>query len=361
MAQQMAMQHRSLFDGVEDATLFLPGLTVGRLLNTALAFFFLRLLVAIVAHRQMLQPRYGRTHRVVGMILLLYLVAGLIDARAIGPFIPPHLVGIYDAGISALGFATACSAALEFGSERVHQRGSEASGILDEKAVVSHSEMVEHCFYQLLNLCQIGFLYAVAALQQHRVKAHGERALAGADVARIALAIGMLLPWLARGRFPVNAFSANYKKPGVGGATPLIRFLYRMKKWQYLLYKHGLLHGLNASVAVGRCMPHAAPCPPPLVVTAHFRLYWLCLNTAYVNEFFMQTLVRRRYMSQRWMLLLQQTLMLVSTAAAGQVLQAVRPLPAALSFALNFVRRGREVSNGCVVIAVALAHEHFAS
>mgnify|MGYP006932690272 CR=1 FL=1 len=64
---------------------------------------------------------------------------------------------------------------------------------------------------------------------------------------------------------------------------------------------------------------------------------------------------------QRWMLLLQQTLMLVSTAAAGQVLQAVRPLPAALSFALNFVRRGREVSNGCVVIAVALAHEHFAS
>ena len=99
---------------------------------------------------------------------------------------------------------------------------------------------------------------------------------------------------------------------------------------------------------------------PPLVGTGHFRLYWLCLNTAYVNEFFMQTLVRRRYMSQRWMLVLQQTLMLVSTAAAVQVLQAVRPLPAALSFALNFARRGREVSNGCVVIAVALAHEHFA-
>lgn len=146
----------------------------------------------------------------------------------------------------------------------------------------------------------------------------------------------------------------------MGGTTPLIRFLYRMKKWQYLLYKHCLLHGLNASVAVERCAA-AAPCTPPLVGTTHFRLYWLCLNVAYVNEFFMQTLVKRKYMSQRWMLLLQQMLMLVSTAAAVQVLQAVRPLPAALSFALNFARRGCEVSNGCVVIAVALAHEQFAS
>jgi len=354
------MRHSSLFDGIEDATLFLPGLTVGRLLNTALAFFFLRLLLAVVAHRQMLYPRYGRTHRLVGMALVLYLVAGLVDARLTSPFIPPRLVAIYDAGISVLGFAAAYSAALDFGSERAHQRGSEASGILDEKAVVSRSEMIEHCFYQLLNLCQIGFLYAVAALPQRRVEAHGERPLAGADVARVALALGMLLPWLARARFPVNPFSANYNRPGVGGTTPLIRFLYRMKKYQYLLYKHGLLHGLNASVAVARCMPHAAPCSPPLVGTGHFRLYWLCLNTAYVNEFFMQTLVRRRYMSQRWMLVLQQTLMLVSTAAAVQVLQAVRPLPAALSFALNFARRGHEVSNGCVVIAVALAHEHFA-
>jgi hypothetical protein len=66
--------------------------------------------------------------------------------------------------------------------------------------------------------------------------------------------------------------------------------------------------------------------------------------------------VKRGYMSQRWMLLLQQTLMLVSTAAALQVLQAVRVLPAALSFALNFARRGREVSNGCIVLAAALAH-----
>ena len=87
--------------------------------------------------------------------------------------------------------------------------------------------------------------------------------------------------------------------------------------------------------------------------TAHFRLYWLCLNIAYVMEFFMQTLVKRQFMTQGWMLLLQQLLMLVSTAAAVQVLQVVRVLPATLSFALNFARRGREVSNGCVVIALS--------
>ena len=333
---------RSPFEDIEAATLLLPGLTVGRLLNSALVFFFLRLLVAIVAHRQMLYPRYGRVHRMVGMALLLYLVAGMVDARA-GPFLPPHLVGFYDAGISALGFATAFSAAVEFGSARVHLRGSEASGILDEKAAVSRSEMLEHCFYQLLNLCQLAFLYAVAALPQHRA-------------ARTALAVGVLLPWLARGLFPVNSFSANYASPGVGGTTPLIRFLYRMKKWQYLLYKHCLLHGLNASLAV-QALPAAAPPRVPLVATAHFRLYWLCLNVAYVHEFFMQTLVKRRYMSQRWMFMLQQVLMLVSTAAALQVLQAVRLLPAALSFALNFARRGHEVSNGCIVVAVALAGE----
>ena len=112
------MRHSSLFDGIEDATLFLPGLTVSRLLNTALAFFFLRLLLAVVAHRQMLYPRYGRTHRLVGMALVLYLVAGLVDARLTSPFIPPRLVAIYDAGISVLGFAAAYSAALDFGSER---------------------------------------------------------------------------------------------------------------------------------------------------------------------------------------------------------------------------------------------------
>ena len=149
---------------------------------------------------------------------------------------------------------------------------------------------------------------------------------------------------MARSRFPVNSFSANYKTPGVGGGTPLIRFLYRMKKWQYLLYKHALLHGLNASVAVDG---------GALVSTSYFRTYWLCLNVAYVCEFFMQTLVKRRYMPQATMLALQQLLMVIATVFALQVLQSVLVLPALLSLGLNLCRRGREVSNGMVVIFAA--------
>ena len=228
----------AVFQDVE-AGLILPGLRVGRVLNWALALFFVRLLLAIAAHPHMLRPRYGRTHRLVGTILLLYLMAGMVDER-VTPIIGEPLHIVYDCGISVLGFLTAYSAAIDFGTARAHMRGSEASGILDEKATVSRSEMLEHCFYQLLNLCQICFLYAAAALQQHRA-------------ARMALAGAMLSPWLARPLFPVNSFSANYKTPGFGGTTPLIRFLYRMKKWQYLLYKHCLLHGLNAA------WEHAAP------------------------------------------------------------------------------------------------------
>ena len=192
--------------------------------------------------------------------------------------------------------------------------------------------MLEHCFYQLLNLAQILYLYGVSTLE-------------GVPLARAALALAMLTPWLVRGAFPINAFSANYARPGVGGTTRLIRFLYRMKKWQYLLYKHALLHGLNASVAVDGA--------GGLVASAYFRTYWLCLNVAYVCEFFMQTLVKRQYLSQEWMLALQQILMSVSTVFALQVLQSVYALPAALSLVLNLSRRGHELSNGVLVLAVA--------
>jgi hypothetical protein len=54
------------------------------------------------------------------------------------------------------------------------------------------------------------------------------------------------LPWLLRSRFPVHSFSDNYTKHH----RPVTSFLYRLKKWQYVLYKHMLLHGLNVSVAV---------------------------------------------------------------------------------------------------------------
>lgn len=305
--------------------------------DVLLVLFFVRLLVAILCHPRMLMPRYGRVHRLLGLLLLAYLCIGLFDARR--ALLPRAGVVVYDACLSLLGLAVSYSAAREFKS---HSRvKNEASGVLDVEATVTVAEMLEHCFYQLLNLCQVLYLHLLL--------------LTTAPVVRAGLAFTVVLPWTWRSRFPVNSFSANYKTAGVGGKSVVIRFLYRMKKWQYLLYKHALLHGLNASLAFARTEPADGGGAPPsaLVHAAHFRLYWLCLNTAYVCEFFMQTLVKRGFMSQAWMLALQQLLMSVSTVAALRVLANVWPHVAALSFALNFVRRGHEVSNGALVLAAA--------
>ncbi len=280
-------------------------------------------------------------------------------------------VWAYDAGLSSLGVAVTLSAASGFGHRAVR---NEASGVLDEHATVTHAEMLEHSFYQALNLVQVSFLRAPALepLREHETAHHSAivhcmqvsflHAAALGPLrehapARVAMALLATMPWRLRARFPVNSFSKNYSQPGRGGKTPLIRALYRLKKYQYLLYKHALLHGLNASVAVtGWAAPRA---PAGLANAAHFRLYWLCLNTAYVMEFFMQTLVKRGYLEQTCMLLLQQLLMLVSTSAAVQVLEAVRLVPALLSLGLNFARRGHEVSNmGAVVLAAWLLPSH---
>lgn len=50
--------------------------------------------------------------------------------------------------------------------------------------------------------------------------------------------------------------------------------MYRLKKYQYLLYKHVLLHGLNVSVALS-----TIPSTTRLVLDPRFRLYWIGLNT----------------------------------------------------------------------------------
>jgi len=308
--------------------------------DVVLVLFFARLLTAVAMNPRMLMPRYGRYHRLLGMLLFGVLIAGMVDARL--ALLPRAHLWVFDALLSCLGFAVAYSAARDFGpAHRKVKNTMMASGVLDKEATVTYSEMIEHCFYQLINLAQILYLHALPH--------------AGSVGTQFALAFAVVVPWRWRRAFPINSFSANYASYAtqqVGGRSALIRLLYRLKKWQYLLYKHALLHGLNASLAMtaGRL-----PDGQAAVQTPDFRLYWMCLNVAYVMEFFMQTLVKRQYMSQSWMLALQQLLMAVSTLAALRVpLRAVSPSLAALSFALNFARRGRELSNGALVITAAL-------
>ena len=304
---------------------------IWRFVDAALAFFVARLLLVIIVNRQMFTPRYGRAHRLLGLLLLGHMSIGLVDAR-FGNTIPPSILWLYDVTLSLLGLTVAFSAARDFGPSHSRVK-NDASGVLDEHATVTVEEMLEHCFYQGLNLVQVLYLHSSPLF---------------APRLRVCMALGATAPWLGRRYFPVNSFSANYSRPGFGGRTWLIRTLYRLKKYQYIFYKHFLLHGLNASNAVSRLSRNG-----DLVSQPYFRLYWMCLNTAYVCEFFMQTLVKRAYISQRWMLVLQQLLMFASTVAALRVLAAVRLLPALISLGLNFQRRGREVSNMAIVLLAA--------
>ena len=76
-----------------------------------------------------------------------------------------------------------------------------------------------------------------------------------------------------------------------------------------------------------------------------FRLYWLCLNLSYVMEFFLQTLVKRLYMSQKTMLVLQRILMSAATFTAIAIIPFVNSVCAFLSFLFMFIRRKHEITN----------------
>ena len=178
------------------------------------------------------------------------------------------------------------------------------------------------------------------------------------------------LPWAARGLFPVNSFSANWKADGMSdpvrnnehSAAPTatlgsINRMYFVKKWQYVFYKHVILHGLNISVALheanGESMGGALP------LSTEWRVFWLCLNTSYVIEFFLQSLVKRRdVISQRSMLLMNALLMASSSlAASSAVFGAVRWEAALISVLLNFRNRGHDVVNTMATAALVYAFE----
>eukprot|EP00300_Choanocystis_sp_HF-7_P041763 c854_g1_i1.p1 GENE.c854_g1_i1~~c854_g1_i1.p1 ORF type:complete len:305 (+),score=56.41 c854_g1_i1:32-946(+) len=292
--------------------------------TVGLGIFFLELLLVLISDPSIFFRRYAINHRILGLTYLTWLLVGLV-ARA-GITIVPEFM--YDVTLCCLGVALTLTAAFDFRKGHEHVRNI-ASGALDDKATVTFSEMIEHSFYQGLNVLQIVFLHLGPRLP---------------TVPRALLALAVTSPWIWRHRFPINKFSDNYTKHGTT-PTSLIGILYRLKKYQYMLYKHFLLHGLTATVAASSF---------PIASDPAFRLYWLALNTAYVMEFFLQTLVRRRRISQTRMLRMNQFLMVVSSVVAVQVLARVAIVPALLSLALNFANRGKDFVNFAIVLCVAL-------
>lgn len=273
--------------------------------------------------------RFGRRHRVVGAVYLAWLAWGFVDGGL-------HAL-VFDVGLGVLGTVLTLTAAWDFGPSHEHAKAANqlGSGTLSDKAIVTKSEMLEHSFYQLLNLCQALYLHGLATDWAHKRLA-----------VRLVLLAAVTIPWMWRGRFPVNKFSDNWRKDPTAGAW--LAWLYRIKKAQYLVYKHLLLHGLNITMALDAGLGS-------LVTQPAFRAYWLGLNTAYTSEFFLQTLVRRRFLSQRASLVLNQVLMLSSSLAALLVCGEVNFAVAAASCALNFLNRGQEITNVGGLAALWLA------
>jgi hypothetical protein len=282
--------------------------------------FFLFLCQIIANQPQIFMKKHGRKHAMTGLLYLLWITLGFIDLLQPQFQCIPFGYFVYDFVLGILGTVLTILAAIEFQHKNVK---NVASGTLDAHATVTNNEMMEHSFYQALNLIQIVYLHLF------------DFGWNFSRSVRIILLFLVTLPWAARSLFPTNKFSDNYHKID-RQSTPLIRLLYRIKKYQYIFYKHFILHGLNITVALKNTQ---------LPNTKFFRLFWLLLNTSYVMEFFLQTLVKKNYMSQFMMLCMQKVLMSAATISAISVLQVVNIYIAVVSLVLNFVNRKHDVLN----------------
>ena len=106
---------------------------------------------------------------------------------------------------------------------------------------------------------------------------------------------------------------------------------------QYLFYKHVILHGVNISLALSSAKLDAIP------YSNCWRVFWILLNTSYVMEFFLQSIVKVKILKQSTMLLLQRFLMLITSMSALVVLRHVKLGVSLLSLLLNFVHRHHDL------------------
>jgi hypothetical protein len=303
--------------------------------RTSIAGYFVVLLLVSVRSARAFTGKFGRRHRLCGLAHLGVLclrardVVVVADARGGGDVESV----MFDLALFVSGLALTLTAHADFAkAHAAAELRQSASGPLHAKTTVTGSEMLEHAFYQIVNGFQIAYV--------HIVRREWFRTLPVAM--RCAGALAATSIWWTRSAYPVNSFSSNYS----AGMPDIESVLYRMKKWQYVLYKTVLLHGLNVSLAVR---------PVDLPSTLAWKMYWLLLNAAYVLEFFLQTLVKRKYIAQSSMLLMNQTLMVISTVAVLPILRsAVVPTAAFVAFALNFLNRKREMVNVAIACVATI-------
>ena len=317
-----------------------------------LKIFFLVTIGLALRHGNILfLDRHGWSHRLAGALHLSWLVYGC--SRITHQTQDTRQAFLYDVVLGCLGITTTLTAARDF-PHRYVQNAPGQSGTLSEKAMVTQGEMLEHAFYQFLNLWQALFLHLIAWIWNHPPNHQWP------DWQRWIALWCVTAPWYVRSRFPVNSFSQNWKKAKAPASTTqnkqsshrnIETLLYRIKKGQYLFYKHVVLHGINLAV----CLQ-----PSSLVTTKPWRIFWLCLNTTYVMEFFLQSLVRRKVLSQPVMLWLNRFLMAVSSlAAVPAIVGTVRWELCLLSLVLNIFHRHHDLFNTMCLASAGLAFARF--
>jgi hypothetical protein len=250
-----------------------------------------------------------------------------MDARLAGQY-----VFLYDTILGCLGIATTLTAARDF-PHRLVKNEEGQSGSLSETAIVTHAEMIEHAFYQVLNLVQIIYLHGMALRGTTMHLSH-----------RIGALLLAACPWTIRRRFPVHSFRENWRRMPKEKQKDEEVLLYMIKKAQYVFYKHFVLHGLNISICLN---------PSNLSLTQGWRIFWLHLNVSYVMEFFLQSLVKRKILRQIEMLHLQRLLITSATLSALiPIFGSVQLELCMLSLVLNFVNRYHDVFNTILIVLV---------
>lgn len=280
---------------------------------------------------------HGIQHRVAGAVHLGLLIYGALSVKN---HTERQITScVYDVVLGISGTWTTWTASRDFPHRYVSNANGQ-SGTLSEGAMVTQNEMREHLFYEFLNLWQACYLHGLYHMLEHQ---HD-----GIE-ARLSLLCLTTAPWTVRQHFPVHSFSDNWTKDSGKMRNGLENAMYRAKKWQYVFYKHFVLHGLNISACVTGNVR--------FIHSQEWRIFWISLNTAYVMEFFLQSLVKRRVLNNVTMLFLNRWLMLVSSLAALQAIvlsdpPIIRVSVCLASLVLNFGNRHHDLANTMFVAAI---------
>lgn len=270
------------------------------------------LIISPIKPNKLFFDKHGRSHRLLGAANLVWLLSGILNIIVYQPItssnndddinINRKIINsyaiqclTYDIILGILGILSTFTAAKNFPHKYITTNLKGESGTLSNHAIVTQSEMIEHSFYQIINLCQAVYLHTITYWMASSVT----------YISRLVSLLFVTLPWVVRRKFPVNSFSANWttkqqqsdtisKEKFKGGtkrsSNNHINNMYRIKKWQYIFYKHVILHGLNISIAFPRRgfnfkneiidTDHL-----PLPLTTEWRIFWIALNTSYVMEY----------------------------------------------------------------------------